>query len=168
MRDFKKEFKILSLLEHENIIGFYGASLTPQVCMVMDLCENSSLDRVLKSKHSIGWEVTGAFCFQLASALTEIHRLGIFHRDIKAQNILVSNSLTIKLADFGEAIFEKESEEVSGMAGTIGWSAPGILFFLTVFFLDSSKKPKILISSFFQSCSWEANTHTKLISTVLR
>jgi serine/threonine protein kinase len=41
------------------------------------------------------------FVFQLASAMTNMHALGIYHRDLKPLNLMVSASINLLLGDFG-------------------------------------------------------------------
>lgn len=71
-------------------------------------------------------------CFiikQILVALEYLHQFGIFHRDVKLQNILLcsDDKFDIKLIDFGLADFYYKKEFVHNKCGTPGYIAPEIL-----------------------------------------
>jgi serine/threonine protein kinase len=69
------------------------------------------------------------FFFQLASALATMHRAGILHRDIKPDNILVTDPETVKFGDFGVALLPGEEPaipELQAGVGTLDYMAPEI------------------------------------------
>jgi serine/threonine protein kinase len=51
--------------------------------------------------------------FHLSCAMKHMHALGIYHRDLKPLNLLVSEALTLLLADFGATKDEKDLNESS-------------------------------------------------------
>jgi serine/threonine protein kinase len=70
------------------------------------------------------------FLRQAAEALDFIHHVGIIHRDIKPDNILVMSEKEIRLADFGVAILpgdEPSSSEAQAGVGTMNYMAPEVL-----------------------------------------
>jgi len=60
----------------------------------------------------------------VAVALTEIHRRGMVHRDIKPQNILLADAGGLKIIDFGFATHAHTIEDPAQVAGTFLYSAP--------------------------------------------
>lgn len=71
----------------------------------MNYCAHGDLGRFIKEKSdSINEKVIAGIIFQALKALGHIHNQGFVHRDIKAENILISSledQMVIKLCDFG-------------------------------------------------------------------
>lgn len=74
--------------------------------------------------------VAERFFSQVAEALSFVHRVGIIHRDIKPDNILVLNENEIRLTDFGVAVLPGEIasfDELRSGIGTMSYMAPEVL-----------------------------------------
>jgi hypothetical protein len=74
--------------------------------MAMELCDGSDLDVYLRTRGRLSLTSTARLLSQIAGALTEAHGMGIVHRDVKAENILIMSEgdrLHAKLVDFGIA-----------------------------------------------------------------
>jgi serine/threonine protein kinase len=70
------------------------------------------------------------FFLQVAEALNFVHRVGIVHRDIKPDNILVMNENETRLTDFGVAVLPGEIasfDELRSGVGTMSYMAPEVL-----------------------------------------
>jgi len=63
----------------------------------------------------------------LLSALTHIHRRGIVHRDVKAENLLLTTDGKAVLTDFGQAALISDDEAMCKCCGSPGYAAPEIL-----------------------------------------
>mmetsp|Transcript_19677 Transcript_19677/g.45784 ORF Transcript_19677/g.45784 Transcript_19677/m.45784 type:complete len:625 (-) Transcript_19677:326-2200(-) len=62
----------------------------------------------------------------LLSALTHLHRLGVVHRDVKAENILLANNKAV-LSDVGIAAFLKDEEAMQRRVGSPGYAPPEVV-----------------------------------------
>lgn len=95
-----QEYKILSKLDHPNIIKVYKKYRHDGLdYIVMEYCFSDMWDRI--SGHTISEEDTIKFSIQIGEALKYIHDQGYTHGDIRLHNILLSWSKCIKLCDFG-------------------------------------------------------------------
>ncbi|GLJ53479.1 hypothetical protein SUGI_1140820 [Cryptomeria japonica] len=101
--------------------------------LVYECLENNSLAQALfgntKSDIQLDWPTRHNICIGTARGLAYLHEessVRIVHRDIKASNILLDNSLNPKIADFGMAkLFDDTKTHISTrVAGTIGYLAP--------------------------------------------
>jgi len=127
--EFKKEFKVMSVLESPHVVNFIGACLEPKICMVMEYCSRGTVWHVLNERGAeVAWSKALKFLTEITAGLAYLHYLkpAIFHRDLKTLNILVNESWEVKLTDFGTARFNTidNKQTLSNMVGTIGWTAP--------------------------------------------
>ena len=79
---------------------------------------------------NLGEERVRDIAFQLVSGLKYLHSYGIVHRDLKLENIMMtdnSNKSIPKLVDFGLAKMIGPSEKAEEPFGTLGYVAPEIL-----------------------------------------
>jgi serine/threonine protein kinase len=134
---FKKESKILSSLSHPNIVKFFGLSLVegnhenpPSVFLVTELC-HAALDTVDFNKESRKSGQLLDMVKQIVSGMAYLHspQVGILHRDLKMQNVLVNEEHNeAKICDFGLASVKIiDSQSMSVMVGTPAYMAPELI-----------------------------------------
>lgn len=124
------EVSMLAGLSHPNIIKMLGACLGENVCILMSYCANGDLTSYLNRCVYCSWKTKLKFSAEVASGLQYLHSKDIFHRDLKASNILVTEKETLKICDFGSAqrANTPPAPDADSNVGTINWCAPEILF----------------------------------------
>lgn len=128
--DLAHEFQVLATLHHPHIINVvdYGFDESGQAYFTMNLLEEAQTLTDYPREKSIETKVD--LLIQACEALHYLHRRGIFHRDLKPDNALVTNEGQVKLLDFGLAIPKADldsSEDVDEIAGTMAYIAPEAL-----------------------------------------
>ncbi|WP_025747059.1 Stk1 family PASTA domain-containing Ser/Thr kinase [Caldicoprobacter faecalis] len=101
---FKRESQAAASLSHPNIVNIYDVGEENGIYyIVMEYIKGKTLKEYIREKGKLDWEEAVRIAIQICSALKHAHKNGIIHRDIKPQNILVSEDGTIKVTDFGIA-----------------------------------------------------------------
>ena len=116
---FEKELGALALLSnHPNVTTLYGTFSTPEgrPVLVLELCRESLAHRVRQNGPLSAGEVVRVG-IKIAGALETAHRSGLLHRDMKPQNILVSQFDEPVLADFGVATLQAQAQSTEGVFG---------------------------------------------------
>ena len=111
----KREAKILARLEHKNIVRVLGtvANGDPNFEIILEYAPCGDLESFLLLETDIffPWKIRLRFFTELASALDYLHyhdpKRPYIHGDLKPQNVLLGDSLSIKLADFGATTIVK-------------------------------------------------------------
>jgi serine/threonine protein kinase, bacterial len=104
---FVQERTILLMLRHENIVRVRDLfSVGESLGLVMDLVPGGTLRDHLRRERTIAVSEAARLLAQVAAALAEAHGLGVVHRDLKPDNVLLRSEdgrLDIRLTDFGVA-----------------------------------------------------------------
>jgi serine/threonine-protein kinase len=98
---FRREARAIARLSHPVIVQIFDLVETPDgECIVMEYVDGKGLDRVIAGPPlSLGFVLKLAA--ELAEGLSQAHAKGLVHRDLKAQNVLVTPSGHAKILDFG-------------------------------------------------------------------
>ncbi|KAF9609531.1 hypothetical protein IFM89_016892 [Coptis chinensis] len=138
---FFNEVEIISTIKHRNLLPLRGCCATSdlegkQRYLVYNYMPKGSLDNHLfdskvinNSKSWLSWPQRKNIIIDVAKGLAYLHhgiKPAIYHRDIKATNILLDNEMKARVADFGLAkqCKEDQSHLTTRVAGTYGYLAP--------------------------------------------
>lgn len=127
---FIMEVKILQSLRHPHVVQLMGVTWqrdSEMVGMVLELMHRGSLRSVLMDRRLLlTWEdPKGKLAIDIAKGMAFLHGQGLIHRDLKTDNILVSNTFTGKVSDFGTSKVVKEY--CTTPVGTPFWRAPEVI-----------------------------------------
>jgi serine/threonine protein kinase/Tfp pilus assembly protein PilF len=142
IRRFQQEARAASALNHPNIITIYalGETILPTNSennelkesqtiqfIATEFIEGQTLRQYMKNSSKDICELLDIFV-QVASALSEAHKVGIIHRDIKPENIMIRSDGYVKVLDFGLAklIERRETVDVEGETEKI-FTEPGVI-----------------------------------------
>ena len=129
MKYIDREIKLLKACKHKNIVEvFYIETSTTELFIVMEYCSAGSLSQYVE-KNSITYERCVSFMEDITAAVDFLHnKKKVYHRDIKPDNVLISDPTVAKLADFGlakEYYVPVSSSIASGtVVGTPCWMPP--------------------------------------------
>jgi serine/threonine-protein kinase len=101
---FLREAKLASTLTDPHIVRVldYGADRDLHY-LVMEYVEGQNLYEILEEKSPFEWKVALEIIDQVATALEHAYTHGVVHRDIKPQNMMLTESGLLKILDFGIA-----------------------------------------------------------------
>ena len=124
---FKQEARAAARLTHPNVVGVYdwGSEDEHTYYMVMEFVSGTDLRDVLVSRGSLEPPQAVAIVASICEALAAAHETGLVHRDVKPENVLISRSGTVKVADFGIAVV------VDAERTNPGGAVPGTLRYLS-------------------------------------
>jgi serine/threonine protein kinase len=133
----RPEVDIMSAIKHPFVVGCYGCCVDPP-SILLELCPRGSLSQMLQTCREdeglcllMSWHQRLCMLRQVASAMKYLHSKNVFHRDLRAMNVLVAQDMTTKVSDVGLGKFVDEVSTRS--AGTLGeganprWLAPELV-----------------------------------------
>lgn len=126
-QQFQQEVKMLATLKHLNIVRFIGACRKPMVwCIVTEYAKGGSVRQFLmkRQSRSVPLKLAVKQALDVARGMAYVHGLGLIHRDLKSDNLLIFSDKSIKIADFGVARIEVQTEGMTPETGTYRWMAP--------------------------------------------
>jgi serine/threonine-protein kinase len=116
-RRFLREARAVARLHHPGIIQIYDYSGddAPKNYIVTEFVRGRNLRQFVADTSFRSPEAAALVCHRLAAALEHAHLGGVVHRDVKPDNVLVSEQSELKIADFGIAhVLEAENLTVTG------------------------------------------------------
>ncbi|KAM3131510.1 hypothetical protein pb186bvf_016440 [Paramecium bursaria] len=125
-----KEARILEALRHPNIVRFREVYKTKKgrLCIVMDYADGGDLSNKIRQGQSLTETQILDWFTQMCLAIKHVHDRKIIHRDLKTQNIFLTQDGIIKLGDFGIArVLNHTREKCKTMVGTPYYLSPEII-----------------------------------------
>lgn len=131
LQAFKNEVAVLRKTRHVNILLFMGCVSKPQLAIVTQWCDGSSLYKHLHVAETKFLLLTVIeIQRQIAQGMEYLHAKNIIHRDLKSNNIFLHDDLTVKIGDFGLATAKTRwsgSHQSQQPTGSILWMAPEVI-----------------------------------------
>ncbi|XP_025836336.1 serine/threonine-protein kinase mig-15 isoform X2 [Agrilus planipennis] len=136
--EIKLEINVLKKYSnHRNIATYYGAFIKKsppgkddQLWLVMEYCGAGSVTDLVKSTkgQSLKEEWIAYICREILRGLSYLHLNKVIHRDIKGQNVLLTDNAEVKLVDFGvSAQLDRTIGRRNTFIGTPYWMAPEVI-----------------------------------------
>lgn len=130
----KKEIGLLTTLRHENIVsGVEVLSSSTRLFLIMELVNGGDMHSLVTKKKRLGVTETRTYFRCILKALHYCHSQGVYHRDLKLENLLLTKDGNLKICDFGLASVTENSKDsnantlLSTMVGTEDYAAPEIV-----------------------------------------
>uniref|UniRef100_A0A3P9JLE0 non-specific serine/threonine protein kinase n=1 Tax=Oryzias latipes TaxID=8090 RepID=A0A3P9JLE0_ORYLA len=136
--EIKAEINMLKKYSNNrNIATYYGAfikknppGIDDQLWLVMEFCGAGSVTDLIKNTkgNSLKEEWTSYICREILRGLAHLHQHKVIHRDIKGQNVLLTENAEVKLVDFGvSAQLDRTVGKRNTFIGTPYWMAPEVI-----------------------------------------
>ncbi len=118
---FRREAQAAANLSHPNIVSIFDWGQDGDTYyMVMELIEGRTLRDIRRTEGALLARRAAEIAAEAAAALTVAHEAGVFHRDIKPGNIMLTSDGSVKVTDFGIARALDDSEELTRTGAVIG------------------------------------------------
>ena len=125
---FAREARVAARLAHLNAVSVYDQGVDGEhVFLVMELVRGRTLRDLLRERGALSPAQAVSIMEPVLAALAAAHRAGLVHRDVKPENILLSDDGVVKVADFGLARAveaDATSTRTGLMMGTVAYCPP--------------------------------------------
>nr|WP_162526414.1 MULTISPECIES: protein kinase [unclassified Mycobacteroides] len=124
---FRLEARAVARLHHPGLVAVFDQGMDGKhPFLVMELVDGGTLRELLRERGPMPPHAVAAVFHPLLSGLAVAHRSGLVHRDVKPENVLISDDGDVKLADFGlvRAVAEAGITSTSVILGTAAYLSP--------------------------------------------
>ncbi|CAK1553499.1 unnamed protein product [Leptosia nina] len=124
----RREVQIMSSVRHPNIVHIYEVfENSEKMILVMEYCSGGELYDYLSQKKVLEEDEARRLFRQVATAVYYCHIHKICHRDLKLENVLLDDTGSAKIADFGLSNVFKETSLLSTFCGSPLYASPEIV-----------------------------------------
>ena len=124
---FQREARAVARLKGPGLVAVYDQGFDGRhPFLVMELVEGGTLRELLRERGPMPPHAVAAVLAPMLSGLAVAHRAGLIHRDVKPENVLISDDGDVKIADFGlvRAVAEAKITSTSVILGTAAYLSP--------------------------------------------
>jgi serine/threonine protein kinase, bacterial len=124
---FQREARAVARLKDSGLVSVYDQGLDGQhPFLVMELVDGGTLRELLRERGPMPPHAVAAVMRPVLGGLAVAHRNGLVHRDVKPENVLISDDGDVKIADFGlvRAVAEAKITSDSMILGTAAYLSP--------------------------------------------
>eukprot|EP01136_Pigoraptor_vietnamica_P033896 Opistho-1_new@97236 len=128
LQNLHREAQIMKRISHPNVIRFYEEIETDnEYCLVMEHAGGGEILDYIVAHGKLSEKETRRFIRQVVSAVEHLHQIGIVHRDLKAENLLLDDNMNIKIIDFGLSNNFEVGELLRTRCGSFEYTAPELI-----------------------------------------
>lgn len=103
---FLREAQALARVQHKNVVQVFASGVDEDVAwMALEYVLGDPLSALVDGKKGVNEETALALCAQAARGLAAVHEVGVVHRDVKPDNLLLDENAAVRVLDFGVALF---------------------------------------------------------------
>lgn len=125
---FRNEILIHSRINHPSVTQLKDVILDKDnIYIFLELCDGGDMNDIVQEVGGLTEEEAKHYFHQIMEALSYIHKLGVAHRDVKLENILVTADDDAKLTDFGLCKQQHGNDPMLTTCGTLVYAAPEII-----------------------------------------
>ncbi|MDP9167734.1 MAG: protein kinase [Actinomycetota bacterium] len=127
---FQREARAVARLKDPGLVAVYdqgpGDNGVGLPYLIMELIDGGTLRELLRERGPMPPHAVAAVLTPILGGLAAAHRAGLVHRDVKPENVLISDDGEVKIADFGlvRAVAEAKITSTSVILGTAAYLSP--------------------------------------------
>lgn len=127
-QEFLQEVAIMRKVRHKNVVQFIGAcTQKPNLCIVFEFMSGGSVYDYIRRAGPLRVATVLKIALEVCRGMDYLHKRKIVHRDLKAANLLLDETGTVKIADFGVARVMDHTGIMTAETGTYRWMAPEVI-----------------------------------------
>jgi serine/threonine protein kinase len=121
-----REARALAQVEHPNVVRVYDVKFEGEaVCMILELLQGRTLRERLEKDGPLAGPDLYDVADGVARGLGAIHAAGLVHRDLKLDNVMLTDAGAVKITDFGVAVGPGGTDAYAGaVVGTPAYISP--------------------------------------------